>query len=233
MNILNPRTLCTPEQTKPTVILLLAALLPALHRCFGSIEFARQAFPSISEFEAAIYMFMAAFILMAILPVAVVHFLFREPLKGYGLNPGNWRKGLPVTAILFVVIAGVMIYPASQMAEIRAFYPFDKGAGDSVFAFLRLQVLRGLLFYSAWEFFFRGFMLFGLRNYFGDGMAICIQTIPSCLWHIGMPTGEIFSSFVAGILFGILAIRTRSILWVFLLHYFIGVVLDLFIVMTI
>ena len=231
--ILNPKTLYTSDQIKPTLILILSALLPAVHRYFGSMEFALQKFQPISEFAASVYMFGAAFVLMGVLPLVVIYFIFREPLKSYGLNLGDWRIGLPAVAILFVLIAGIMIYPASQTEEIRAFFPFDKNAGDSVFSFLRLEVLRGLFFYSAWEFFFRGFMLFGLRKYFGDWMAICIQIIPSCLWHIGMTSGEIFGSLVAGFLFGILAIRTRSILWVFLLHYLIGVVLDLFILITI
>jgi membrane protease YdiL (CAAX protease family) len=94
-----------------------------------------------------------------------------------------------------------------------------------------LEAPRGALFYTAWEFFYRGFMLFGLRRYVGDWLAICIQTIPQCLWHIGMPTGEILSSIAGGILFGIMALRTRSILWPMLLHFSIGVFLDLFIVL--
>lgn len=233
MNVLDPRSFWTSDQIKPTVILILAAILPTLHRYFGSMEFARRTLANISDFQASVYMFGAAFLLMGILPLVIVYFAFREPLKSYGLALGDWRRGLPVMVILLVLIAAVMIYPASQTEEMRQAFPFDKGAADSIFLFLRLQVLRGLLFYSAWEFFFRGFMLFGLRKYCGDWIAICIQTVPSCLWHIGMPTGEIFSSIIAGILFGILAIRTRSILWVFLLHYFIGVVLDIFIVIAI
>lgn len=232
ISTLDPRNLWTTDQVKPSVILILSALLPALHRYFGSMEFARRSFPAANDFEASLYMFAAAFLVMGILPVLMVRFGFRESLRDYGLNLGEWRRGLSVTLFLFVLIAVLLIYPASQTEEIRAFFPFDRAAGDSIFAFFRLQFFRGLFFYSAWEFFFRGFVLFGLRRYIGDGIAICVQTIPSCLWHIGMPAPEIFSSLVAGILFGILALRTRSIFWVFLLHYLIGVVLDLFIVIT-
>ena len=233
VSTLDPRNLWTSDQIKPTVILILSALLPVLHRYFGSMEFARRIFSPLNDFEASLFMFAAAFLLMGILPFLVIRFGFRESLKQYGLSSGDWRKGLPVSLILFVLIAVVLIYPASKTVEIRAVFPFDKAAADSVLAFLRLQFFRGLFFYLAWEFFFRGFVLFGLRKYVGDGIAICVQAIPSCLWHIGMPVQEVFSSLVAGILFGILAVRTRSILWVFLLHYLIGVVLDLFIVISI
>ncbi len=114
----------------------------------------------------------------------------------------------------------------------RAFYPFDARALHSAAAYLRLEAARGALFYPAWEFFFRGFLLFGLRRSVGNGMAVCIQTIPSCLWHIGLPTGEILGAAVGGILLGILALRTRSILWPFLLHLLIGAGLDLMIVLS-
>lgn len=232
LNILDPRALWTSEQVKPTVILILAALVPTLHRAFGSIEFARLTFLWVGEFQSILYMFGAALLLMGVLPLVVIRAVFREPLKSYGLQIGDWRKGLPVAALLFVLIAVFLLYPSSQTEEMRSFYPFDKSAGDSIYSFLRLEISRGLLFYTAWEFFFRGFLLFGLRKVYGDWTAILIQTIPSCLWHIGMPSGEILGSIAAGILFGILAIRTRSILWVFLLHLFIGVGTDLFIVIT-
>lgn len=232
LSTLDPRPLCSSDQIKPTIILSLAALVPTLHRYFGSIEFARHAFPLMGEFESCVYMFGAAFFLMGILPLVIVRFVFRESLKSYGLNIGNWRMGLPVVAILFLLIAGFLLYPSSQTEEMRSFYPFHKEAGNSILFFLRLEISRGLLFYTAWEFFFRGFLLFGLREKVGDWAAICIQTIPSCLWHIGMPTGEIFGSIAAGVLFGIMAVRYRSILWVFLLHFLIGVGTDLLIVTT-
>jgi len=231
MDVLNWRELYSHDQFKPTVILLLAAILPVAHRTIGSIEFAHRRFPLMSEFEAVLYTFLSAFFLMGVLPSLFVLLIFRERLSAYGLTLEEWRNGLKVTAFLLILIGVVIVYPSSLIPEIRAFFPLDKGAGDSALVFLKLQLFRGLFFYSAWEFFFRGFILFGLRKYTGDWMAICIQVIPSCMWHIGMATPEIFSSILAGLLFGILAIRTRSILWCFLLHYFIGVVLDIFIIM--
>lgn len=231
-DIIDAKTLFRYDDFKPTIILLLAALLPALHRYFGSIEFASRTFTSATSFETVFFMFVSAFVLFFVVPYAVVRLIFREGGRDYGIVVGDWRRGLTLTLILFPIIAGTILYPGSQTAEMRAFYPFDKAAGDSVAAFLKLQLVRGLFFYSAWEFFFRGFMLFGLRKYLGDWLAICIQTIPSCLWHIGTPTGETFSSIVGGVLFGIIAVRTRSILWPLLLHYLIGVGLDFFVVIT-
>jgi membrane protease YdiL (CAAX protease family) len=231
-SVVDIRSLIRAQDVKPTIILIVSALLLTVDRYFGSIEFARRMFTSVSGFDAALFMFGSAFVLMILIPLGVVVFGFREPLKSYGFTLGDWKTGLFLILVVFPIVALALLYPASHTGEMRAFYPFDKGAGDSLVAFLRLQLTRTALFYTAWEFFFRWFMLFGLRKYVGDWLAICIQTIPSCLWHIGMPTGEIFSSIAAGILFGVLAIRTRSIFWPFLLHCLIGIGLDFFIVMS-
>ena len=229
---LDIRGMVRSDEMKPTVILILSALLLTAHRYFGSMEFASRLFVSASEFERAAFMFVTAFILLGVIPAIVSKKIFKDSLNNYGIGFGDWKTGLRLTAILFPIIAITLLYPASQTSEMRLFYPFDKHAGDSYLTFLRFEVIRGVFFYTAWEFFFRGFMLFGLRKYVGDWLAICIQTIPSCLWHIGMPTGEIFSSIAGGILFGVLALRTNSILWPLLLHYLIGVGLDFFIVIT-
>ncbi len=232
IDFLNPSTLCRSEDVKPSVILLLAAVIPTLHRYFGSMEFAARVLGVTSESAAAAYMFGTAGLLLGVLPLGIVRFVFKEPWRNFGLGLGRWREGLLVAGVLFVLIAATLLLPSSQTAEMRSFYPFDKSAGGSLFAFLRLELLRGAFFYTAWEFFFRGFMLFGLRPYLGDWLAVCVQTIPSCLWHIGLPTGEIFASIAAGILFGILALKTRSIWWVCLLHFLIGCGTDGLIVLT-
>jgi membrane protease YdiL (CAAX protease family) len=196
------------------------------------MEFASKTLEWSTDLQSAVFMFAAAFGLLGLIPLAIIVFVYREHPKAYGLHVGDWKLGLGLNAILFPIIALLLLYPASQTDEMIAFYPFAKGAGDSPMAFLSLQAPRCLLFYTAWEFFFRGFMLFSLRRYVGDWLAICIQTIPQCLWHIGMPAGEILSSIGGGILFGILALRTHSILWPLLLHCLIGVGLDSLILIT-
>jgi membrane protease YdiL (CAAX protease family) len=228
---LDLRSLVGRDTARPTVILIASALMPALHRYFGSLEAARRFFPGCDGLTASFFMFSTAFVLFGVIPLLVVIRIFDEDPRDFGLQIGDWRTGLRLNGILIPLIAVALLYPASLNAEIRSMYPFAPEAGRSAGGFFMLQAPRGVLFYTAWEFFYRGFMLFGLRRYVGDWLAICIQTIPQCLWHIGMPTGEILLSIAGGILFGIMALRTRSILWPMLLHFSIGVFLDLFIVL--
>jgi len=220
------------KDLKPSVILLGSALLLTLQRYFGFAGFANSNTGMGNPYSPTIFMFASAFFLLGIIPVCIIWFVFKERCRDYGLCIGDKAFGFKSVFILFPVIAVALLLPASQTPEMRNFYPFDQSITSVSSSFIQLQLWRGILFYSAWEFFFRGFMLFGLRKYGGDWFAICIQTIPQCLWHIGMPTGEILSSILGGILFGFLALRTGSILWPFILHYLIGITMDSFIILT-
>jgi uncharacterized protein len=231
MEALGIRSLVRKEDIQPTVILLAAALLTTLQRTFGSLDAARRLSPGCDGMTASLFMFSTAFVLFGAIPMLIVLHAFREDPAEYGVRLGDWKFGLRATAVLLPLIAVCLLYPASVNPEMRQAFPFAPEAGRSPGAFIMFQVPRGILFYTAWEFFFRGFILFGLRRYVGDWMAICIQTIPQCLWHIGMPNGELLSSIAGGVLFGVIALRTRSVLWPALLHFAMGIVLDLFIIL--
>ncbi len=119
-------------------------------------------------------------------------------------------------------------YPSSQMEAFLREYPFYKGASSSLWRFA-VYSLSYLVFYLGWEFFFRGYMQFGLEGVFGGWNAIFIQTLASCLLHTGKPLGEIYGSILAGIIWGVIAWRAHSLLVVILLHWLMGVSLDVFI----
>lgn len=85
-DVLNPGELYSHDPFKPTIILLLATILPIAHRTIGSIEFAHRRFPFMNDFEAVLYMFLTAFFLMGVLPAVFVLLIFRERLSDYGLT---------------------------------------------------------------------------------------------------------------------------------------------------
>ena len=74
-----------------------------------------------------------------------------------------------------------------------------------------------LLYMFAWEFIWRGFMLFGLEKKIG-GYAVLMQMIPFVILHNGKPFLETFGAIFGGIALGILALRTRSIYYCVLTH---------------
>lgn len=224
------------DARKPTIILLLTPVLLTTFKYYGSKSFYLQElsnslvlFGSV-EATGALYAFLSSFVLLGVLPLLVVKFVFRESLTSYGVAVGDWKFGLKALAILAPIFI-VATYPSSTMPDFLAEYPLNKEAGASSAAFL-MHALTYVLFYLGWEFFFRGFMQFGLRESLGDWNAILVQTALSCILHIGKPSGEIYSSILGALIWGILVFRTRSILYALILHWLLGVSLDFFISFT-
>ena len=79
-------------------------------------------------------------------------------------------------------------------------------------------LLYNALFMLAWEFLFRGYMLFGLEKSMGKS-AIFVQTIPFVLLHFGKPFLETLACIPGGLVFGYVAYRTRSFLPCFIIHF--------------
>jgi len=233
---LSLKGLFSGEHFKPTVILISTPLVLTAWKYYGSVSFYNkslsQSFVLFDDpaLTAEYFHFWSAFLMLGLFSILVIKLLFKENLREYGLGIGDWRFGLKALAVLAPILI-LSTYPSSKMADFRSEYPFFKNAGVSPMKFLNHASMY-ILYYVGWEVFFRGFMQFGLRKTFGDWNAVLVQTIASCLVHIGKPDGEIFSSILGGIVWGILVFRTNSIWYVFLMHWLLGVSLDFYICFT-
>ena len=216
------------------VMLLSAPVLLTLYRYHGYPKYFYDYFPQLqningSDVIASYWQFGVFFLLMFVLPVLYVKYVMHKPLNDFGWGMGDVKYGLKWLIVIPLLVVP-LIYIASKMPDLRSEYPLAKSLladQKSLFVYESAYVL---FYYVAWEFFFRGFLLFGLRDRFGDINAILIQTISSCLVHIGKPESEIIGSIVVGIIFGMVALRSKSIWYVFLIHVSIGVLTDLFII---
>jgi uncharacterized protein len=220
------------EEQVASAALLIGVVVTTLHRQACGVDALPVTGPLTSDTARVWVYYLATALLFGLLPALVIRFLWKESLADYGLCTGDWKFGLRSVAVLLPLISLLFLLPAASMEDMRATYPVDRAAGESLSRFLLHSTGRLLLFYAAWEFLFRGFLLFGLRRITGDAVAICVQTIPSALWHINYPVGELYMSIAGGLLFGWLALRTRSIVWPLLLHAGIGVVTDASIILS-
>ena len=213
------------------VILLSAPVLLTIYRYHGYPG----TFDLISDFgfqndqAVSITQFAIFFFLMFIIPFLYIKLAMKKSLSNFGLGLGNIKYGAKLLLLIPLIILPAM-YFAAKMPDVRSEYPLAKSLLQDQSHLWIYEIAYVLLYYIAWEFFFRGFILFGLKNKFGAFNAILIQTISSCLVHIGKPEGEIIGSIVVGVIFGIIALRTRSIWYVVMLHAAIGVLTDLFII---
>jgi membrane protease YdiL (CAAX protease family) len=230
---LNLRNLVAGSDKRTTVILLLSPILLTTFKYYGSKEFylttaAGYLRPGNDpEWSAGLYLFASSFVLLGIIPLLMVKFYFKEPLASFGLQKGDLSYGMKALAIMAPILI-LASYLSSGLGVFRAEYPLYHRAGATVSGFAAYALLY-LGFYFGWEIFFRGFMLFGLGRSIGPTGAILVQTLASCLAHIGKPAGEIYGSIIAGVAWGFVALRCGSIWIVLLLHWILGVSLDFFI----
>lgn len=223
------------ENRNVYIILLSAPVLLTLYWYHGNIESFRSLFnyngdPELLDFYGSLWQFFIFFFLMFCLPVIFVKLILKKNLRELGLSGGDWKFGLKLILITIPLIIVPLIFFASSMGDLQQEYPLSKAIIHRHKLILIYEVAYVLLYYLAWEFYFRGFLLFGLKDKFGETPAVLIQTISSCLIHIGKPEGEIIGSIIVGILFGYIALRTKSIWYVFFMHASIGVLTDLFII---
>jgi membrane protease YdiL (CAAX protease family) len=119
-------------------------------------------------------------------------------------------------ALSLLVLASPLIINAAHMPEFRAYYPIWRTNTLWEAIYFEVVVLSLLMFNN--EFFFRGFFLFSLEKEIGR-KAIIIHAFPYTLAHLGKPWLEIPYSFLAGLIFGYIALKTKSILPTFLTHW--------------
>ena len=150
-------------------------------------------------------------ILYLIIPLAFTLLLFRENPREYGFTLGDWKAGLVITAAGILLMTPILWVLGKSNPGMAEYYkPHVEGLPWTTFLDL-----------IGWEFFFRGWILFGYARKFGPE-ALWLQAVPFALAHIGKPEVETLSTIFGGFAFGWVAWRTRSFLYPFLIHWFIA-----------
>jgi membrane protease YdiL (CAAX protease family) len=177
--------------------------------------------------SVAVLHYSAAALLLGVLPVFAARLITGCSLADLGLGLGDWRGGLRWLAIgvPLAILAGMI---GSAAAPMRAVYPLDTSVTSDLSRFAPYAAVQ-FLYYGAWEVFFRGVLLFGLRDRIGTQPANLTQTTISVTAHFGRALSETFAAAPAGLLFGWLSLRLRSIWYIAIIHWIVGVSCDWFI----
>ena len=213
-----------------TVILLASALLLTLHRYYSRRSFFNRHFAEyfnggpLAESYPYYYWFLTTAITLLFVPAIVAKFGTGERLSHYGFRLGNQKLGWSITGMAWVLMIPVVILAVIVYPPFLAKYPLSKVVADSWQTFLPYQLAYGVYMFS-WEYFFRGFMLFGLERKFGN-YSILIQTIPFAVMHYSKPLPEALGSIIAGVLLGVLAFETRTFLYGAAIHWLVAMTMD-------
>lgn len=146
-------------------------------------------------------------------------------LQAHGLGLGDVRFGL-CAVLLGAPLCVLVAWSGAGMPDVRAEYPLCRLLATHAELRLPYWLAYAALYYVAWEWCFRGWMLFGLARRWPPALAVLLQTVPSALVHLGKPAGETLGAVPFGLALGWLALRTRSIWYGWLLHVLLGVLTD-------
>jgi membrane protease YdiL (CAAX protease family) len=155
----------------------------------------------------------SSLIYFVLLPILAIIVLRKNPLN-FGLRLGNFRVWSFYVIVSLIVILPIL-YLASHISSLAEYYTKQP--------FHAVQYsLETIVYLFGWEFIFRGFLLFGLKERLGES-SILIQMVPFVLLHLEKPELETISTIITGIYFGYVAYRGNSFWPAFIIHLFINI----------
>ena len=182
------------------------------------------------DFRAFLLYFISFCTAFLVLPVVIVFMLSADPVRSiisFGFSTGRWGTGVLFMGVS-IPVAVFIAYLGSKDPAMRERYPFSKRACESLGKFAIFEFSYLVLYYSSWEFLFRGLLFFPLVPAVGLVPALAIQTVVSTLYHFGHPDSEIYAAAVGGVVFGLIAYATGSFLYTVFIHALIGITTDSF-----
>lgn len=215
---------------KPVFILLTATAIQLVARFHTSRSAFREifydSFGQHGYFQLYEHLFwlLGDFLLQFPLLLLLIRFALKENSLKYGVVLGNWKVGLKVSLGFWIIMLPILWFVSAD-ASFLHLHPAPDPAKTRWAIFLVYQA-ASLIYLIGWEFIWRGYVLFGLKETFGS-FAIIIQMIPFALLHIGAPELEAYSSIIAGIGLGMLAFATRSFWYGVLAHALVLGTMDL------
>lgn len=157
---------------------------------------------------------LSSLVYFAVLPLLTISIILRKNPLDFGFRLGNWKIwGFHV--ILSLVITIPVLYISSRFTSLEAYYTQEEFN-------LLIYSLETIVYMFAWEFLYRGFLLFGLKEKLGE-ISIFVQMIPFVLLHFGKPEIETISTILAGIYLGYVVYRGGSYWPAFIIHVVVNI----------
>ena len=146
----------------------------------------------------------------------------------HGLALGNATIGAPAVGVLYAILAPILFLACRHPMQ-RAQYPQIRLPPEQWSGrLLAANAATWALYLLAYEWFFRGFLLFPLVAVWGlwPGMAVMVGLY--VLVHLDKAPSEALGCFPMGVVFGLLAVETGGIFWPWVLHVGIAVGSEMF-----
>ncbi len=211
-----------------------ATLLLVVYHHQGSPAWAPQGFLVLSEsvtgiapdmFHRHLWGHLTALVLLLAVPLGMARVAGGWTAADLGLSVRGARREMLIVLGLFGLLLPVLAI-ASRTDSFQAMYPRLPEARHDVTLFVLYEAAY-LLKWIAWEFFFRGFLLFGLRKDIGPS-AVLVSTVAFTLMHVGKPEAEMASAVLGGLVLCVIALKSRSIWPGVVIHSLVATAMDFF-----
>ncbi|MCA9607428.1 MAG: CPBP family intramembrane metalloprotease [Myxococcales bacterium] len=179
----------------------------------------------IIELHQHLWAHLSAVVLLMLIPLLLCFVAEGWTPRDLGFRVKGALPELAVAIGLWLAVVP-FVWMVHDMGNFRVVYPRLRAADTSMELYFLFEGLY-LVKWIAWEFFFRGFMLFGFQKDFMR-RSVLISTIPFALMHYGKPELEMASAVIAGLVLCFIALRSRSIWPGVLLHWLVASTMDLF-----
>lgn len=159
------------------------------------------------------------------IPFFAIRIVFKERLSDYGLKLKGAFSFAGLYGMAFLILFPVVVW-VSFSPHFQITYPFyvPTDRADMIPYFMVWEIFYVVQF-LALEFFFRGWMVLGLKKELGL-YSVFVMMIPYCMIHFSKPLPECMGSIFAGIFLGLMTYRTHSIWMGALLHIAVALSMD-------
>lgn len=225
-------------------VLIAAAILLVFYRKFGRSGYFEAVLrpetlrhhPYLSVY-GDYYWFLACLFILGVVPWLIgLPRAVRPRYSGLGL--GDWRFGLKWTVVLVGAMVPIVTL-VSRWPTFWQYYPLNgvlatqaarwlaglPGVPETFVLHFVVYELLYAVYFIGWEYFFRGFLVFGLYDRLGVH-GVFVANVPFALLHFGKPFPEALGSILAGIALGLFALRARSFWYCFSVHALVAWTMD-------
>lgn len=163
-----------------------------------------------------------------VIPILAIKLLLKKKISDFGWRMSdNLNKDLKIFLGFFCFMLPLVFLVSTQDSFLLK-YPFYRPiSADQIYPNLLIWELFYFLQFISLEFFFRGFLVHGLKEEIGD-YSVLVMVIPYCMIHFQKPFLETIGAIFAGLILGYLSLRKKSIVTGIALHFSVAITMDLF-----
>jgi len=180
---------------------------------------------------------------LLLIPMLSILLVFRMEPQEFGFGLGSSKRVWLVSGLLFVGFVAILLI-VSRWQSFQSYYPLFRHYPEFREAFVNYPKVNPFtqapmlmlyaelsygLYLFCWEWFFRGYLLFGLSRLIGWS-AVLVQAVAFALLHYGKPPTEVIASFVGGVILGMISLSAKSFVPGFVMHWAASVLFDFLVV---